>query len=208
MKVVFDFDGVLFDTAYEAYVVAKVAYQNTVNSDFYCDYEDFLSYRHKVATAWNYKYVLDCISINNLGVGDYITLIQNAKEEDYLTFEEVFFMEREKLKKKCFSKWLDLNKPYPIVQKMINLKLNYQNVFIVSTKDKQTIIDILKKYDGFNISDDHIYGHDDYKKYQNKSAIIKKKILTKERLIFIDDSDKHFEGFGNDTPQVETILVE
>ena len=208
MKVVFDFDGVLFDTAYEAYVVAKVAYQKTVNSDFYCDYEDFIRYRHKVTTAWNYKYVLDCISTNDKEKSSYRKLIQNSKEEDYSVFEKVFFIERSKMKEKNFSKWLSLNKPYPIIQKIINIKLNYQDVFIVSTKDKQTIIDIIKKYEGLDILENNIYGHDDYNEFKNKSAIIKEKILTKERLVFIDDVDKHFEGFGSDTPQVETILAD
>jgi len=205
MKLVLDFDGVLYDTAYEAYLISKATYEKIYNLKCNIKYRDFLLFRHQVGPAWNYKYVLDSIcKYGDNGINYYINERDNADIFSYSLFETEFFLERDKIKNENFNKWVALNKQFPFIKELVGLDLNLDDVYIVSTKDKKSILDILSFYGDLRVPAKNIFGSTDYQKYQKKSTLIKSEILTKETLIFIDDLSEHLTGFEN-YPQVKTI---
>ena len=55
IKFVLDFDGVLFNSAYEAYTVANLAVQGRPEFRQDVTYEEFLAFRGVVTDAWQYN---------------------------------------------------------------------------------------------------------------------------------------------------------
>lgn len=192
MNIVLDFDGVLFDTAYEAYVVSCLAYQEVCGTSIEIEYSQFLEYRYLVGPAWNYKYVIDFLSHRSLENPK--KLINNAEKEDFFTFENAFFSTRERLKKDNFFDWVALNKPFDFFFYMKKNLSIFENVYIVSTKDKESILDILY-FNGFCISQDRVFGANDFNEYKTKGNLILSKVdNANDGIIFIDDMKKHLDS--------------
>lgn len=195
MKIFLDFDGVLFDTAYEAYIVSCLAYQEVTGSPIEIDYYQFLEYRYLVGPAWNYKYIIDFLS-NSASVQPKES-IANAVHEDYSVFEKVFFATRNRLKEADFSNWIALNKPYDFFFYMKKLSLVIENAYVVSTKDKESIVDILS-FNGFPISHEKIFGANDFNEYKTKGNLILSELFPEDDgIVFIDDMKKHLESLSN-----------
>ena len=55
VKFILDFDGVLFNSAYEAYTVAQRAITGSADHRQDIEYETFLRYRSVVTDAWQYN---------------------------------------------------------------------------------------------------------------------------------------------------------
>ena len=108
--------------------------------------------------------------------------------EDY---EGVFFKARERLRKNDISEWLALHHGYPWVnEKWEALKETFQ-YYIVSNKDKESILLILKHL-GLGISQKTIFG----KEFSMNKAAIIKYILSighnsKEKVYLVDDHFGH-----------------
>jgi hypothetical protein len=192
MKIILDFDGVLFDTAYEAYIVSCLAYQEVTAGSIEINYCQFLEYRHLVGPAWNYKYIIDFLS-NSASVQPKDS-IANAVVEDYAVFEKAFFATRNRLKEADFSNWIALNKPYDFFFYIKKLSLVIENIYVVSTKDKESIVDILG-FNGFPVSREKIFGANDFNKYKTKgNLILSELVLGDGFIVFIDDMKKHLES--------------
>ena len=72
-----------------------------------------------------------------------------------------FFKRRLREKNKNREKWLTKNKVYPNVVSFIINYLSINNVFIASTKDETSIIEILK-YNNINLPKENIYGSEEF----------------------------------------------
>ncbi len=189
-KILFlDFDGVLFDTVEEAYNVC-------INTQEYRNitlpknaFELFRKYRPIVGPAWNYYFIMDAIVENYLPKQKTFSLIDKAK-----SFEESFFYTRKKLKEKDYNKWLQYNRKYPFTCELekINNKIKI-DIYIVTTKDKQTVLDLLTEHGILFVKDDYVFGSETFKNYGSKKKIIQN-ILSKTKkakAIFIDDLYEH-----------------
>jgi len=200
-----DFDGVLFNTAKEAYAVSMIAVNTFMDIDnvkFDSKYyHDFIKYRYLVGPAWNYKYILEILDSDGVLNFEhkYKTLIQNAKKEDYQKFENSFFEARRSLKEDNFSQWLQLNEPNDFLTLVKPFLVSNRDFFrIITTKDKATVTKLLD-INNVLFCTKLIYDREDFEKYENKANIIKSilSLNNVEKAIFIDDSEQHLSGCRN-----------
>jgi CMP-N-acetylneuraminic acid synthetase/phosphoglycolate phosphatase-like HAD superfamily hydrolase len=188
-----DFDGVIFDSAKEAYAIAMLTTQRIKKLDELDltskHAQRFLAQRYIIGPAWNYYYLLATIDDDN-----------DAKFEDYLpdeaghdakVFQSAFFATRQVIRNHFWDKWLALNSLYDGANVFIELINSNNNIVIVTTKDAETVQALLDA-NGLNRAID-IFDTESYEEFGCKSYFmddyIKKKNI--KRAIFIDDSHKH-----------------
>lgn len=197
---ILDFDGVLFDTVYEAYAVASLAIK-AVDSLSDLSWGDewslFHKFRYLVGPAWNYLPLFKAIRKVDEVVeeqvadlyGEYCSTI-DEKEREY--FEKRFFAARSELKKHHYKEWLSLNKAYPFLHALQKLGVDeLLQVYIVTTKDRETVLDLLC-LEGWDFSPDNIYDRNSFNMYGSKGEIIKFLLSDVKRdALFIDDHCEH-----------------
>lgn len=195
----FDFDGVFFNTLDESFIVAYESFFD-INSNCNINidrvfYDKFKAYRYLIGPAWNYYYLFKSIASGEVGVEKkYHDLLKSSSYSDYMFFENKFFETREKLKNSNYDNWLKLNIPYDFFYKMNELKnVDKNNLFIVTTKDEETVKKILKIYDCTFIINKNILGKKYFEKYKSKAAIISEIIndFDKCDALFVDDLKEH-----------------
>ena len=84
MKTIFsDFDGVLFDSAKEAYLLARCAYYG-IEAQYPVDVQEYLKYhkvRYLVSKSWQFYYIFELLNSNisdiDLFVQKYYEMIKN-----------------------------------------------------------------------------------------------------------------------------------
>ncbi len=203
-----DFDGVLFDTVREAYAVVSISsgrYNSIDEIDFETEhYQNFKRLRYLISPAWNYKYLLEELEVNddiNLIKNNFLNSISNASKEDYEEFENSFFSTRNYLRKNHYEKWFKLNVPFPFLSEIEFLFYEYKHlVYIVTTKDKATVLKLLS-LEGVEFDEARVFDKEDYEKIGSKKSIIESLISQDTPSIFIDDSDKHIQ----DCSQLESL---
>nr|WP_315004360.1 hypothetical protein [uncultured Campylobacter sp.] len=179
-----DFDGVLFDTASEAYEVCRSTPSFSSQKFGKNQYTEFFKFRPLVGPAWNYYFVMRAIADNDK------ELLAFDYNDEAKKFEKDFFQTREKLKVNNYEGWLALNRPYPFLSELSSMKLNWQ-IFIVTTKDSKTVLDLAKRFNIQFIDNDNILGADIFAKFNSKANIINSILKDDDRGIFIDDSEIH-----------------
>jgi len=205
--VILDFDGVLFDTVKEAYAVTMLALgrlQDATKIDWdNPEYVLFKQYRYLINSAWNYLYLIKVIDqyLRDMSLDldeVYKKEINLAEKFDYNDFEDKYFFCREQLKKNNYQFWLELNTSYPfltLIQK--TMQMCQRNIFIVTTKDRSTVLKLLA-VNGIDFNADQIYDRKDYAKSGGKAKIIED-IFAKhsiKKALFIDDSSEHLSGLN------------
>ena len=192
----FDFDGVLFDTVLEAYHVAYRTYFDKIDVDMGY-YPLFEKYRYLIGPAWNFFPLFKAIEDDGKDVVELFNRYKMAgKDKNITIFEKKFFENREIIKKQDYDSWLKLNQPYSFaleLQSKLNEGNNMLDLYIVTTKDRDTVYEILKSYNFDNFSYDNIYGKDEFAKFDSKREVILS-ILDKYdnfEAFFIDDLDIH-----------------
>ncbi len=197
-KILFlDFDGVLVDTVDEAYKVC-------INTKRFKDIvlpknslEIFRKYRALIGPAWNYFYVMNSIvNKTHLKTG---FIFQKNKEA--LEFEKDFFETRVSLKNTNYKDWLTFNEQYPFLTELAKLEKNIDlTTYIITTKDKQTVIDLLRQYNINFIDKNRIYGKDIFNTLGSKKDIISNILSSIDdnySAIFIDDLAEHLNNCSN-----------
>ena len=200
-----DFDGVLFDTVKEAYLICLLG-TGRISSVQEIDYEsedfaNFKKYRYLIGPAWNYFYLLQAMEKTKTKNTDelqntYLEYLAKSDEREYRNFENNFFATREYLKKNHEEVWFKLNTPYSFLFSLTALINKYpNNFFIVTTKDADTVWELLK-INGQNFYRKNIYGRDNFAKFKTKLSIIKNIIKEHviEDAIFVDDNKNHLSG--------------
>jgi len=206
-----DFDGVLFDTAKEAYIMAREAYFGDIADQPTLDsYEQFLLLRPFVLSAWQYRLVFELISSEM----DNAVLLQKYREKSIVykpqtmdrDFEQNFNRVRDGAIKQDKKAWLRLHEPYSFFEKIKSTLIECPQYFqIVSTKGKRFILELLISH---NVpwGRDQVWGRDEFEKCgQSKAAILESYASAKD-ILFIDDSEQHLNEL-NHLDNVECILA-
>ncbi|MFT6985471.1 MAG: CMP-N-acetylneuraminic acid synthetase/phosphoglycolate phosphatase-like HAD superfamily hydrolase [Psychromonas sp.] len=194
--VFFDFDGVMFDSANEAYAVSMITSGKAKNLND-IDLESkhaskFMSQRYLIGPAWNYYYLLDAI---DKGIHEqFNNYLPGQPSQNAMAFMQKFFDVRAELRTNDWNNWLSFNHKYDGVDEMLSILDENENTCIVTTKDKATV-DALLKFNGVSRNVE-IYDTKDYEEYGCKSYLIDKIITSKniKNAIFIDDSRKHLDA--------------
>lgn len=189
-KILFlDFDGVLFDTADEAYYVCR-------NTQEYKDYtfpdnslELFRVYRPLVGPAWTYYYIMNAI-VNATDILDKNSQFQLTS--DAKAFEDDFFSTRARLKELNYRNWLHFNKKYTFLDQLTKKLDDKLKIYIITTKDEQTVIDLLAEHKIKLIKKENILGKEIFNQFGSKRNIILNILKNREyHAIFVDDLYSH-----------------
>lgn len=203
-----DFDGVLFDSVKEAYLLSRYAYYG-IPVDQPIDkteYDLFRSLRHFVVDSWNYYYVMKVVdeklgkdhlvkpNYNEINISDlkseYLQALNTHSDNqtDALNFEKAFLEKRTDWKNEDVDAYNSMSVPYKFFDKLKSLQ-PINNLYILSTKNEDAIYDLLQCND-FNLGRDKIIGKIKLKKYGRSKYQFLSEVTKKcnETVYIIDDS--------------------
>jgi hypothetical protein len=190
IKFVLDFDGVLFNSAFEAYSVANQATAGRDN-EFRQDitYEEFLSYRAVVTDAWQYnrlysrEYALPAAALRGF----------QPTEADW-SFARDFFDARKMMMQD--PEWPKVMPPYDFFFLLKPLLLQHPERFaILSTRNVQSIRETLA-FHGADVL--RVFGQEDIRRHGSKLGVAKDQHwLDPGRwfVVYVDDMNSHLEPF-------------
>ena len=202
-KILFlDFDGVLFDTLKEVYLINRYIYKRIDLFDKVdeANYELFSKYKYLVYNIWMFYYYNPLIFNNceNI-IDDFINALskRNIKAEE--DFCDNFLKVRANLVKNNYDFWKNLETPYEFFYEIKKLyEEKNPKILIVSKKNKTSIIERFNSYN-FNISNDDIYAREILDKYSTKGEFINEYMNKNgfNEAIFVDDNNNNLKTCDN-----------
>jgi CMP-N-acetylneuraminic acid synthetase/phosphoglycolate phosphatase-like HAD superfamily hydrolase len=190
-----DFDGVIVDSAKEAYAMAMLStgrIKNIADLDINSEHATrFLKQRCHIGPAWNYHYLLKSIDENKDEL--FSKLLPNEAGKGAKKFQEHFFATRQVIRNHFWDQWLALNELYNGSEAIIDLINQNTNIVIVTTKDAPSVKALLEKYG--TTREVTIYDAKTYEDFGCKSLFIDDYIKANsiKKSLFIDDSNSHLE---------------
>ena len=213
-KILFlDFDGVLFDTMQEVYLINRYVYNNTdikspVDKKNYTLYS---KYKYLVYNIWMFYYYNPLIFnevIEKEIPERFNNLIKNRNKMLEERFCREFLEARYQLVNNHFEFWKNLEIPYDF---FYGIKKLYENInpeiVIVSKKNKNSIFERFQTYD-FNLNKDKIFAREILDNYSSKGDFIKEYMLKNnfDSAIFVDDNINNLNSTRNN-PKIKNILA-
>lgn len=189
VKFIFDFDGVMFNSAYEAFNVANRTTEG--HPDFRQDvtYEEFLAFRSVVTDAWQYNrlysrhHALPASAIRGY-----------QPEAIDWAFASAFFEARKTIM--ADPEWPKIMPPYDFFMLVKPLLLATPDRFaILSTRNVESIRETMA-FHGADVV--KVFGQEDIRKYGSKLAVAQSQHwLDRGRylIIYVDDMNSHLEPF-------------
>lgn len=189
ITVFLDFDGVLFDTLKEAYVLCRhVSWGTDIFAPIEPEiYSKFYRYKFLVFNSWQYFYLMKIIKeYNNLSDEEFISkynyfINHRIKDEEDL-FEKVY-MEKRKWLIENHPEYVDkLEEKFPFLDMINTLDRNKYDILIVSRKNSFAI-----RRKGIDYK---IIGKEELSNVVNKSEFLEKYIEKNkpEKAYFVDDN--------------------
>jgi phosphoglycolate phosphatase-like HAD superfamily hydrolase len=211
-KVLFlDFDGVLFDTLKEVYLVNRCLYKgiglfDEVNKENYALYS---KYKYLVYNIWMFYYynplLFDgCDNIAN----EFHNALLNRNIEKENAFCNEFLKIRADLVKNNYDFWKSLETPYDF---FFEIKKLYEEIkpeiVVVSKKNKAAIVERFHSY-GFNLPEDKVFAREVLDKYSTKGEFMVEYMAQNgfESAVFVDDNNNNLKTCNN-YPQIRQILA-
>jgi len=186
---ILDFDGVLFNSAYEAYTVSKKVVDEDIRYRHDVDYEEFLSYRSVVTDAWQYRrlFASDCQVPRD-------ELRHVVPQQEDWDFARQFFSARAELM--ADKEWPKLMPPYDFFLRLKPLLLAHPKQFaILSTRNVQSIRQTLAFHDADVIP---VFGQEDIRRAGSKLAVARENGWLEKGVhlaVYLDDMNSHLEPF-------------
>lgn len=174
--IVLDFDGVICDSAFEAFRLALFTRSLLSDpSDESLDdlYPSFLRWRSSVGPAWNYHFVLNEM-IDNVWSSWELT-------EEAIDFQKAFFANRYKFLNNNRKQWLDMNPFYDTVLQV--LQSTRQEIVILTNKNSQPVRDLLRYKGLFHFP---VFSMDEMPHFECKSRFLN--LFGSRRVKFLDDN--------------------
>lgn len=197
LLIMLDFDGVLFNSAYEAYQVCELVSKK--NSDFRrgLNFEEFMEFRARLTDAWQFNRLYN----KKYALKDFSLLSTIKPELHDWTFSESFFAARVELM--ADENWAKLMSPYAFFYQVKPLINEYSHLFkILSTRNQSSI---KRTLDFYGVSGVEIFGQEAIRDKGSKLQVaLSEKWLGGEMYsIYIDDMNAHLEPFED---QVDLCL--
>jgi hypothetical protein len=190
--ILLDFDGVLFNSAYEAYQVCE---RMVGDSQLYrkgVSFDEFMTFRAQVTDAWQFSRLYN----KSRALDDITKLSTQSPDEIDWTFTQSFFGNREKMMED--PDWAKVMSPYPFFYQIRPFLREFPEVFkILSTRNKTSIARTLEFFGANSIA---IYGQEDIRKYDSKLGVAKSNrwLNNSAYVVYIDDMNSHLEPFENE----------
>ncbi len=211
-KVLFlDFDGVLFDTLREVYVVNRAIYNNISLFDEIdeTNYKLYYKYKYLVYNIFMFLYFNPLI-FENLEeekiVENYQKALENRDIEKEKAFCNEFLNIRKDLVENHYDFWQKLEVPYDFFYKIKELSEKI-DIVIASKKNKESIIKRFLSYD-FYLDENKIFAREALDKYQTKADFLAQYMEKEgyEEALFIDDNSNNLTPCQK-YPQIKTLLA-
>ena len=191
-----DFDGVLCDSRQECAIVSANAwlalhdryhtpkFQRNIMPEKL--FERFIQYRYLVRTAAQYALLWDIITQNvHIHHEKPLELQTPANPTRLRNFRVLFFALRQKWRNNDFSTWLTYNPIYPAVFPYLEKLHVIPNWYIVSAKDKSSIVAILE-HNGLHLDDGIILDGDQGDKNELLHRLLQQ--YPNRQILFVDDN--------------------
>lgn len=189
LKFVLDFDGVLFNSAYEAFTVANIATRGRPGFRPDITYEEFLAFRGYVTDAWQYNRLY---SIADQTPASLLPGIQ--PENSDWEFARTFFEARTEVM--ADPDWPKVMPPYDFFSLIKPLLLQHANRFaILSTRNVSSIRETMA-FHGADVVP--VFGQEDIRRLGSKLAVAQDQHWLdtgKWLIVYIDDMNNHLEPF-------------
>ena len=189
IKFVLDFDGVLFNSAFEAFTVANKATAGDEAFRQDIAYEEFLAFRAVVTDAWHYnrlysrRHALPAAAIRGF----------QPQEIDW-EFARRFFEARKEIM--ADPEWPKVMPPYDFFFLLRPLLLRYPERFaILSTRNINSIRETMAFHDVDVVP---VFGQENIRELGSKLGVAKKEHwLDPGRwlIVYVDDMNSHLEPF-------------
>ena len=189
LLVLLDFDGVIFNSAYEAYQVCQDVANTNPGYRKAVNFDEFMDFRRYVTNAWQFNRLYS----QEFFLNDFSKLPTINQEHTDQVFVELFFKSRKHLM--ADNDWVKLMSPYPFFHELKKLILIAPHAFkILSTRDEVSIKRTLEFYSLGNIP---VYGQESLIKYGSKHAVAKSNHWFEDYYytIYVDDMNSHLEPF-------------
>lgn len=193
MKTLFlDFDGVLFDTLKEAYLLCRHAFSGIdvltpIDID---EYKRFFKYKFLVYNSWQYYYLMKVLDNETDLTTRFYELLNNRDLLSEQEFDSKYYQKRGELKNSMWEFWKGLEEPFEF---FFDIKTIFDkgnlDIIIVSKKDFDSIKYRLSQY-GLILEDKKIFAKEQLEHYNEKSDFIEEYMLNNrvKRAIFVDDN--------------------
>lgn len=189
IKFVLDFDGVLFNSAYEAFTVANHAVRGKDGYRHDVLYEEFLAFRSVVTDAWHYNRLY--------AVGRTVppaALHEIEPDENDWAFARDFFAARAELMQD--PQWPKGMPPYDFFFLLKPLLLSQPDRFaVLSTRNVASIREAMSFY---GVEQIEIFGQEDIRRLGSKLAVAQDQNWLSPGLyliVYVDDMNSHLEPF-------------
>ncbi|MEJ7925884.1 hypothetical protein WG908_03830 [Sphingobium sp. AN641] len=189
LQFLLDFDGVLFNSAFEAYSVANRCAEGRPGFRQDISYEEFLVYRAAVTDAWQY---FRLYSEHHYIPPESLPTV-SPTEEDW-AFAHAFFDARKVMMQD--PDWPKVMPPYDFfyLLKPI-LRAHPERFAILSTRNVQSIREAMAFHDADVLP---IFGQEDIRRLGSKLAVAKEQAWLergKWLVVYVDDMNSHLEPF-------------
>jgi len=203
--IVLDFDGVICNSINECMLVSHHSYYGNIISNLnelaeipINQKKEFIKYRYLVGPAYEYFYLWESIKLKNKTKEKvdvfFNRQVKNIKPKIKNKYLNIFYENRKKLKNYNINQWIKLNPFYLGISDALSKKINLNNIFIVTSKDYESVNDLLIA-NNIQISSSHIYS---YEKSLDKKILFKMLIdennIEVNNINFIDDKLSHLEN--------------
>ncbi|MES2492722.1 MAG: hypothetical protein V4579_05500 [Pseudomonadota bacterium] len=189
VKFVLDFDGVLFNSAFEAFSVANLATSGLAGYRQDITYEEFLVYRGVVTDAWHYNRLYSLTDHVPASV-----LHDVQPETPDWEFARLFFEARKTMM--ADPDWPKVMPPYDFFLLIKSLLLKFPERFaILSTRNVASIRETLA-FHGADVLP--VFGQEDIRRLGSKLAVAQDQHWLdhgKWLIVYIDDMNNHLEPF-------------
>ncbi|MFH2027730.1 MAG: hypothetical protein ABIJ08_01195 [Nanoarchaeota archaeon] len=204
MKVLaLDFDGVIADSVYENFYVSYLAYIK-LNPDLnlYSGCSDFDSFEKRFykkfrdistySRAARYYSVVHHVLDNGIKVknqSEFDKIADKFKKSRIMEYNTEFYNQRAKSQKKDMKKWLLLSSPFKKAISVIKKIQKMCIMYIVTNKDKNSVLKLCKHYGLSVIKDNILDSHAGIDKVEKLGILLEK--YAKDDIIFVDDLFAH-----------------
>ena len=198
--VVFDVDGVIFDSTNECLIIAWNAYEemNGKNNKIYSPHQADKEYEEKFRSVRNYVRSMDeylvvfhgCYSDKpNQNYFEYeLSLIDQDLKVEY---SRIFYNERKIFKKKFYQEWIELHSAYEGILEILKSCSLKKTLYFITGKDDGSVRDLMNHF-APEVKVQQIY--DKYSVDNKLLALMKianHENLSPQEIKFIDDNITH-----------------
>ena len=211
-KILFlDFDGVLFDTLKEVYLVNRCLHKGISLFDKIDNenYQLYSKYKYLVYNIWMFYYYNPLLFDGCDNIADSFSkalLNRNIKKEEEFCAE--FLRIRAELVKNNYDFWNSLETPYDFFFdiKKLHEEKNIE-IVIVSKKNKASILQRFASY-GWILEENKVFAREILDKYSNKGEFMAEYMEKYgfNEAIFVDDNNNNLKTCNN-YPNITQILA-